>query len=98
MNQKEKQIISNLVKKYNSILLHSMQIAVTEDLINLIIANREDENFELTNFINNKEDFKKYVVGEFFKLNSSTVLSELSSMEESYRPKQKRNGVLKMPL
>ena len=98
MNQKEKQIISKLVKKYNSILLHSTQIAVTEDLINLIISNREDENFELTEFIKNKEDFKKYVVGEFFKLNSSTVLSELSSMEETYRPKQKRNGMLKMPL
>jgi hypothetical protein len=74
-----------------------MQIAVTEDLINLIIANNEDENFELTNFINNKEEFKRYVVGEFFKLNSSTVLSELSTMEDSYRPKQKRNGNLKMP-
>ena len=75
-----------------------MQIAVTEDLINLIIANREDESFELTRFINNKEEFKKYVVGEFFKLNSKSILSELSTMEETYKPKQKRSGVFKLPI
>ncbi len=98
MNKKEKQIISTLVKKYNSILLHCMQIAVTEDLINLIIANREDESFELTDFINNKEEFKKFVVGEFFKLNNSTILSELSSMEESYKPTKKSKGIIKLPL
>ncbi len=97
MNNKEKQIISSLVKKYNSILLHSTQIAITEDLINLIIANREDESFELSAFIKNKEDFKKYVVGEFFKLNNTTVLSELSSMEETFKPAKKQKDVLKLP-
>jgi hypothetical protein len=97
VNVKEKQLISDLVKKYNSILLHSTQIAITEDLINLIIANREDEGFELTAFIKNKEDFKKYVVGEFFKLNNTSILSELSSMEESFKPSKKQKDTLKLP-
>lgn len=94
MNIKEKQIISQLVKKYNSILLHSTQLAISEDLINLIIANREDKDFELTEFIKNKEDFKRYVVGEFFKLNNKTILSELSSMEESFKPTKKQKASL----
>ena len=98
MNTKEKHIISTLVKKYNSILLHSAQIAITEDLINLIIANREDESFELTEFIKNKDEFKKYVVGEFFKLNNTSILSELSSMEESFKPSKKQKDVLKLDL
>jgi hypothetical protein len=97
VNLKEKHIISRLVKKYNSILLHSTQIAISEDLINLIIANGEDKDFELTEFINNKDDFKKYVVGEFFKLNNTTILSELSSMEESFKPSKKQKDAIKHP-
>lgn len=94
MNQNEKILLSNLVNKYNSILLHSVQIAVAEDLINLIIVNGDDKGFELKNIVNNKEEFKQFVVSEFFKLNSGSILSELGSMEDTFVPKQRKNRIL----
>ena len=66
-----------------------MGIAISEDLISLIISNREDTNFELKDFINKKEEFKQFVVNEFFKFNNKTVISELSGMEEEYSPKNR---------
>jgi hypothetical protein len=74
--------IKSLVKKYNDVLMESMQNALSEDLINLIIVNGDDKSFELKDFIKKKNDFKKVVVKEFLKINSSSVSSELSLMEE----------------
>lgn len=90
MNKKEEKIISALIEKYNHVLLHSMQIAVTEDLTNLIIANQDDKDFELTQFIKKKEEYKQFVIKEFFRLNSGSVINELSKMEESFIPKKRK--------
>jgi hypothetical protein len=45
MDSKEKLKLKLLIKKYNEILLYSVSIAVTEDLINLIIVNGDDKDF-----------------------------------------------------
>ena len=47
VDSKEKIKLKLLIKKYNEILLYSVSIAVTEDLINLIIVNGDDKDFEL---------------------------------------------------
>ena len=73
MNKKDKITIKFLIEKYNNVLIHSMEIAISEDLISLIISNREDADFELKDFINRKKEFKQFVVKEFFKLNKKTV-------------------------
>ena len=89
MNKKDKITIKFLIEKYNNVLIHSMEIAISEDLINLIISNREDADFELKDFINRKKEFKQFVVKEFFKLNKKTVLSDLSRMEEEFVAKRR---------
>jgi len=94
MDKKEEETIVGLIKKYNEILLHSMRIAVSEDLVNLIISNRDDVNFELKDFVNKKEEFKQFVMTEFFRLNSSSVLSELSKMEDPFIPQKRGSGNL----
>jgi hypothetical protein len=77
----DKQRVSELIEKYNDILLESMKLALSEDLVNLIIVNKDDEDFGLVDFIKNKRDFKAYVLKEFLKQNS-TPLKGLSEMEE----------------
>ena len=89
MNKKDKITIKFLIEKYNNVLIHSMEIAISEDLISLIISNREDADFELKDFINRKKEFKQFVVKEFFKLNKKTVLSDLSRMEEEFVAKRR---------
>ncbi len=82
MKKSEADKIRKLIIKYNDILLHSMSIAVSEDLINLIITNYDDKEFELKDFIKRKEEFKSFVIKEFLRHNSSSVVEELKNMEE----------------
>lgn len=77
----DKQKVSELIEKYNDILLASMKLALSEDLVNLIIANQDDKDFDLIDFVQNKKEFKSYVLKEFFRQNSSP-LKDLSKMEE----------------
>lgn len=88
MEKKEEIAIISLIEKYNDVLVHSMSIAISEDLVGLIISNQEDTNFELIDFIKKKEEFKKFVTKEFFKHNNKTVISELGRMEEEYTAKR----------
>ena len=89
MKKQEEIAIRSLIKKYNNVLIHSMRIALSEDLIGLIIFNRDDTSYELKDFINKKKEFKQFVVKEFFKYNNKTVVSELSGMEEEFVPKRR---------
>jgi len=93
MNQKEEIAIKSLIEKYNDVLVHSMGIAISEDLIGLIISNQDDTNFELKDFISKKEEFRQFVVKEFFKNNHKTVISELSGMEEEFVAKRRNKLV-----
>jgi hypothetical protein len=43
-----------LIKKYNLILKESMEIALMEDLFNLIIVNADDKDFELKDMLLDK--------------------------------------------
>jgi hypothetical protein len=74
--------IRELVEKYNDILLHSMRLAVAEDLINLMILNKDDSDFELKELLKDKTSFYNLILKEFLKKNSSSVLSELRDMDD----------------
>jgi len=88
MTSLEKRKLKLLIKKYNPILKESMAIALTEDLFNLIIINKDDTNFELKNLYLEKEQLKNFVIQEFLKINASSITSELKTMEEiSFRKK-----------
>ncbi len=78
--------ISELIEKYNDILMHSMRLAIAEDFINLIVLNRDDADFELTEFLNDKEQYYQFILKEFLRLNSSSVASELRKMEDQVSP------------
>ena len=80
LSQEDK--IKQLLEKYNDILLESMRLAVSEDLINLIIVNRDDSDFELNKLIQEKRVFSNYVLKQFFKQNNSSVLKDLGTMKE----------------
>jgi hypothetical protein len=80
LSQKEK--IKELLLKYNDVLLISMRLAVTEDFTNLLILNKDDSDFSLSNLLKEKEQFSNDVMKEFLRINSSSVTNELSSMEE----------------
>jgi hypothetical protein len=75
--------ISSLIDKYNDVLLNSMRLAVAEDFINLIILNRDDTDFELKDFLKDKENYYQFILKEFLKRNSSPVAAELGKMESS---------------
>lgn len=74
--------IRELVEKYNDILLHSMRLAVAEDLINLMILNKDDSDFELNELMQDKTSFYNLILKEFLKKNSSSVISELRDMDD----------------
>jgi hypothetical protein len=82
MTEKQEEKIKTLLSKYNDILLVSMRLAVAEDFTNLIILNKDDTDFELSELLQNKDQFTRYIMKEFLKQNSSTVAKELSTMEE----------------
>ena len=74
--------VAKLVSKYNDVLKESMRNVVAEDLVNLIIVNGDDKEFELKDMISKKAKFKEMVFREFMRLNSNVVTKELSEMEE----------------
>ena len=84
MNSKEVETIKALVKKYNDVLLNSMSIAVTEDLVNLIVVNNEDSGFELSKMVKQKAYFKQLVTTEFLKINANSVLDDLKNMDDEF--------------
>lgn len=84
MEQKELDIVKNLIKKYNDVLMNSMSIALAEDLVNLIVVNGEDKDFKLLDLVKDKTNFRLLVANEFLKLNSNSVLSDLRLMEDEF--------------
>ncbi len=76
MNDNQKDLVKNLIFKYDSILLESMKIALFEDLKRLMISNREDKDFLLKDIIYTDE-LKNYIVREFLKHNSNQVMANL---------------------
>lgn len=86
MSPQQETKIKELVDKYNDILLVSMKLAVAEDLINLMVLNRDDSEFVMKDLFENKEDFYNIIMKEFFIKNSSSVVQELKQMDH-YKPK-----------
>ena len=82
MTPNEKEKIKSLIQKYNPILKESIEIALVEDLFNLIIVNRDDTDFELKDLLKNKKQLKKFVMKEFIQLNNKLLTSELKHMDE----------------
>lgn len=95
MNSKEKEKVKLLLKKYNEILLHSMSIAVSEDLINLIIVNADDKDFKLIEMMKDRQKFREFVIAEFIKLNSQSVLKDLKNMDDTFSSKILRRKTIK---
>jgi hypothetical protein len=97
MNSAEQHKIKELIEKYNPVLRESIKNALTEDLYNLIIVNRDDKDFVLKDMLKEKEELKEFVMKEFIQLNNKPITSELSSMEEiSFRKKTPTQGKLKV--
>lgn len=82
MNKSQENKIRQLVDKYNDVLLHSMRLAIAEDLINLMLLNRDDTDFELKDLLKEKEVFYNAILKEFLRKNSSSVVGELKKMED----------------
>tara|TARA_R110000737_G_scaffold336727_1_gene356404 strand:- start:15017 stop:15307 length:291 start_codon:yes stop_codon:yes gene_type:complete len=82
MTIKQEEKIKVLLSKYNEILLVSMRLAIAEDFTNLIILNKDDTDFELSELLQNKDQFTNHIMKEFLRQNSSVVTKELSSMKE----------------
>ena len=82
MNPQQEKKVRELVEKYNDVLLHSMRLAVAEDLINLMILNKEDSDYELKELLNDKTGFYNLILKEFLKKNSSSVINELRDMDD----------------
>lgn len=82
MTEDQQLKIKELISKYNDILLNSMRLAIAEDFVNLVILNRDDEDIELRKLLENKNEYYNYILKEFLKKNSSSVVDELKSMDE----------------
>lgn len=82
MTDAEKNKIRKLIKKYNPVLKESIELALVEDLFNLIIVNRDDSDFELKDLLKNKKQLKQFVMKEFIQLNNKPLTSELKHMDE----------------
>ncbi|MCE2681660.1 MAG: hypothetical protein ACK49D_00825 [Flavobacteriia bacterium] len=81
MTAQQEEKITELIRKYNDILLISMRLAVAEDFLNLLILNRDDQEFALKDLLDNKEELTNHIMKQFLKLNSSPILEELRSQE-----------------
>lgn len=79
-NQEDK--IKKLLEKYNDILLVSMKLAVAEGFTNLVILNKDDNEFELNSLLKDKEQYSNYIMRAFLRQNSSPVIKELPKMSE----------------
>jgi hypothetical protein len=82
MSEEQQQKIKELISKYNDILLNSMRLAIAEDFVNLVILNKDDEDIELRQLLENKNEYYNYILKEFLKKNSSSVVDELKLMDE----------------
>ena len=82
MTETQIEKIKKLLEKYNDILLVSMRLAIADDFTGLIILNKDDTDFELSDLLKDKESYSNYILKEFLKQNSSSVISELGKMEE----------------
>jgi hypothetical protein len=92
MTPSQQQRLNVLLTKYNDILLNSMRLAVTEDLISLIILNKDDKEFELSNLLQDKTALSNYVIRQFLKQNSGGVLKDLGKLEDPLKDVRKRFG------
>jgi hypothetical protein len=92
MTPAQQQKLNELLTKYNDVLLNSMRLAVTEDLIGLIILNRDDENFELSDLMKDKTALSNYVIRQFLKENSGGVLKDLGKQEDPLQGMRERFG------
>ncbi len=90
MTEEQQLKVKELLEKYNDILLVSMRLAVAEDFVNLIIQNKDDTDFSLSNLLEDKQALSDYIMREFLKQNSSSVIGELSKMEEQKLSIQKQ--------
>jgi hypothetical protein len=81
MTPQQEEKITDLIRKYNDILLISMRLAVAEDFLNLLILNRDDQDFALNDLLKNKEELTNHIMKQFLKMNSSPILEELRSQE-----------------
>jgi len=90
MDTQSKNYVKALVNKYNEVLLHSMSIAVAEDLINLIVVNGDDKNFKLSPLIKDQQVFRLFVTNEFLRYNSNSVLNELKGMDDNFFSKMRK--------
>lgn len=91
VDRKTSEKVKVLLVKYNDVLLNSMSIALAEDLINLIVVNEEDKEFELLELVKDKASFRAFVTNEFLKLNSNSVLDDLKTMADEVEFKMVRN-------
>jgi len=98
MTSNEKQKIKVLIQKYNPILKESVEIALVEDLFNLIIVNRDDADFELKELLKDKKQLKKFVMKEFIQLNNKPLTSELKNMDEPKFKLTKRDNQINLKL
>jgi hypothetical protein len=96
MTLHEKEKIKALIQKYNPILKESIEIALVEDLFNLIIVNRDDTDFELKDLLKNKSQLKKFVIKEFIQLNNRPLTSELKHMDEPKFKLTKRDNQINL--
>lgn len=92
---KKKNKVKFPLEKYNDMLLNSISIALAEYLINLIVVNREDRDFELLDMMKDRKQFREFVTTEFLRLKSNSVLSGLQSMDEEFSPKTLRRKSIK---
>jgi hypothetical protein len=90
MSPEQQDKISDLIEKYNDILMNSMRLAIAEDFINLLILNRDDTNFELKELLTDKERYYQYILKEFLRINSSPVASALRKMKDPEIPSIRR--------
>lgn len=90
MTESQEQKIRELLEQYNDVLLVSMRLAIAEDFINLVIVNRDDTDFELSDLLKDKDAFSNYVMREFLRQNSSSVVDQLKGMDEPIPELKKR--------
>ncbi len=94
MTPKQEEKITELIRKYNDILLISMRLAVAEDFVNLLILNRDDQEFELNDLLENKEALTNHIMKQFLKFNSSPILEELRNKPTS-TPKMRKKPTIR---
>jgi hypothetical protein len=84
LSYKEKEVLKECVKKYNLVLKEALQIALAEDLKNLIATNRHDEKEVVLNAFTKKAAFRKFVMNEFLRQNTSPICMEPRRLYEDY--------------